>query len=206
MRIFIAGCARSGTSLTRSLMKSFSDLYVFDSEAKIEKFEELAQSRPEPHLVVKRTATSWRSLAELPASIGLLYCVRHPFDVLTSVHPETKDVRRFHVTPERWRDEYEALLALRARQPRRSICQLKYEELIAKPDAVQQEIARHFGLVPSRAFSADPANPIRATSLRKWEHNAEYAEYLRSLPAPLVAQLKQFCADFGYELPAWAAR
>ena len=65
MRIFIAGCARSGTSLARSLMKSFSDLYVFDSEARVEKFDELARSRPESHLVVKRTATAWRTLAEL---------------------------------------------------------------------------------------------------------------------------------------------
>ncbi|TGV62948.1 sulfotransferase, partial [Mesorhizobium sp. M2D.F.Ca.ET.160.01.1.1] len=117
-----------------------------------------------------------------PAEIGLIYCVRHPFDVLTSQHPETMHVRRFHVTTGRWEAEYDGLLRLRRAQPRRAIHYLRYEDLIAGPDAAQQAIADAFGLAARLRFSSDPNNPIRRSSLRKWERNEEFRTYLHTLP------------------------
>ncbi|TIX38327.1 MAG: hypothetical protein E5V40_19760, partial [Mesorhizobium sp.] len=51
-------------------------------------------------------------------------------------------------------------------------------------------------------FSADADNPIRATSLRKWERNEALRTYLQGLPPAFLARVEMFCREFGYELPA----
>ena len=61
-------------------------------------------------------------------AVELIYCVRHPFDVLTSTHPATKHIRKYHITYERWESEYNAFLALRKNQIQREIFILKYED------------------------------------------------------------------------------
>ena len=199
-RIFIAGCARSGTTLSRRLMACFDDIYVHTDEAPYRALVEL--DRPEVNLVVKRTYESHKDIEHLPASMGLIYCVRHPFDVLTSSHPETVNLRPFHVTTERWEAEYDGLMRLRKAQPERAVFYLRYEELIAEPDIVQARIARSFGLSPVTLFSRDADNPIRATSLRKWERNEEFRIYLQGLPPAFLARVESFCREFGYEMPA----
>lgn len=201
-KIFIAGCARSGTTLTQRLMGCFEDTFVNRSEAKYTQLDLL--DRPETNLVVKRSARGHVHLAGLPVAVGLIYCVRHPFDVLTSSHPESQAERRFHVTPERWLAEYEALLRLRKVQPDRAIVYVRYEDMIARPDEIQTRIARAFNLRPRIRFSEDASNPIRATSLKKWERNEEYRAYIEALPPAFVAGLRGFCDEFGYEMPEWA--
>ncbi|MBZ9866636.1 hypothetical protein LB515_14745 [Mesorhizobium sp. CA15] len=200
-RIFIAGCARSGTTLSRRLMACFDDIYVHRDEAPYQALLEL--DRPEVNLVVKRTYESHKDIEHLPGSVGLIYCVRHPFDVLTSSHPETVNERRFHVTTERWEAEYDGLTRLRKAQPERAVFYLRYEELIAEPDIVQGRIARSFGLSPVTLYSRDADNPIRPTSLRKWERNEEFQTYLHGLPAAFLARVEGFCHEFGYEMPAY---
>ncbi len=199
--IFIAGCARSGTTLSLSLMACFDDIYVHPVEAPYSLLDRL--DRPETNLVVKRTADCHEHLSQLPASVGLIYCVRHPFDALTSSHPETKHLRQFHVTTGRWEAEYDGLMRLRAAQPERNILYLRYEDTIAKPDMVQGNIARQFGLLPVIPFSQDPNNPIRATSLRKWESNEEFRTYLHGLPPSFLNRVESFCREFGYDMPDW---
>jgi hypothetical protein len=198
-RIFIAGCARSGTTLSRRLMACFDDTYVHADEAPYQALLEL--DRPQFNLVVKRTHESHKDIEHLPASVGLIYCVRHPFDVLTSSHPETVNERRFHVTTERWEAEYDGLIRLRQAQPERAVFYLRYEELIAEPDIVQGRIARSFDLSPVTLYSRDADNPIRATSLRKWERNEEFRTYLHGLPAAFLARVESFCREFGYDMP-----
>ena len=199
-RIFIAGCARSGTTLSRRLMGCFDDVYVHTGEAPYRTLLEL--DRPEFNLVVKRTHECHKDIEHLPASVGLIYCVRHPFDVLTSSHPETVNERRFHVTTERWEAEYDGLIRLRKAQPKTAVFYLRYEELIAEPDIVQAKIVRSFGLSPVTLYSRDADNPIRATSLRKWERHEEFRTYLHGLPAAFLARVEGFCREFGYEMPA----
>ncbi|CCV10866.1 sulfotransferase [Mesorhizobium sp. STM 4661] len=199
-RIFIAGCARSGTTLTQQLMGCFGDTFVYPPEARYAMLDML--DRPESNLVVKRASRSYAHLAKLPAAIGLIYCVRHPFDVLTSSHPQTRGLRRFHVTPERWLAEYDALIRLKKAQPHRQILYVRYEDMIGEPDAVQERIARSFGLALRIRFSENPNNPIRATSLRKWERNEEFLTYLHSLPPTFLSRVEGFCGAFGYDMPA----
>lgn len=199
-RIFIAGCARSGTTLSRRLMGCFDDVHVHADEAPYRTLLEM--DRPEFNLVVKRTYESHKDIEHLPDSIGLIYCVRHPFDVLTSSHPETVNERRFHVTTERWDAEFDGLMRLRKAQPDRAVFHLRYEDLIAEPDIVQGRIARSFGLSPVTLYSRDADNPIRATSLRKWERNEDFRIYLRGLPAAFLARVESFCREFGYDMTA----
>ncbi|WP_352928364.1 sulfotransferase [Mesorhizobium sp. M0938] len=199
-RIFIAGCARSGTTLTQRLMGCFADTFVHPPEARHAMLDML--DRPESNLVVKRASRSYAHLAKLPASTGLIYCVRHPFDVLTSSHPQTRTLRRFHVTAERWLAEYDALLQLKKAQPDRQVLYVRYEDMVGEPDVVQERIARSFGLAPRIRFSQDPANPIRETSIRKWERSAEFLTYLSSLPPAFLARVERFCGEFGYDMPA----
>ncbi|WP_246684590.1 sulfotransferase [Mesorhizobium sp. B2-7-1] len=202
-KIFIAGCARSGTTLTQRVMKSFEDTFVWPPEARHTKFYLL--DRQENNLVIKRASRSFAHLAKLPADIGLVYCVRHPLDVLTSVHPQTMKERRFHTTADRWVLGYDALLSLRKAQPVRDIFYVRNEDTIADPDAVQQRIADRFGLRPRVPVSRDGQRPIHSRSLRKWERNEDYRAYLEGQLSPAVlGPMQAFCREFGYDMPAWA--
>jgi len=203
-KIFIAGCARSGTTLTQRIMKSFEDTFVWPPEARHTQFYLL--DRPENNLVIKRDSRAFAHLAKLPADIGLVYCVRHPLDVLTSVHPQTMKERRFHTTVDRWVLEYDALLSLRKAQPVRDILYVRYEDTIADPDAMQQRIADRFGLRPRVPVTRDEQGPIHARSLRKWERNEDYRAYLQGQLSPAVlGPMQAFCRDFGYDMPAWTS-
>lgn len=205
MKLFIAGCGRSGTTLTRDLMNSFQGTYVLlegpYGEAPFSRFATL--SRPETHLVIKRTGECWRTLVALPRDLELIYCVRHPFDVMTSTHPVSKHERRFHITQQRWDYEYRALRALRAAQPQRRIFILRYEDLIRDPDAVQENIARHFGLLPARRFTENSAGiHIFSDSVDKWRKNADFYAYLETIAYRFRPAIRDFCDEFEYVLPS----
>jgi hypothetical protein len=200
MQIFIAGCGRSGTSLTRSLMGCFRDTFIFRTEANFTQFAEL--SPPEQNVVVKRRWNTYQTIHQLPAEIGLIYCLRHPFDCLTSSHNQTIHQRSFHITPERWLAEYDALIHLREVQPQRAISYLRYEDLVSAPDAQQERLARAFGLVPRLKFSEDPENQVFTTSLRKWESKPEFRDYVYSQSFVFLSRVTAFCREFDYDLPA----
>jgi hypothetical protein len=51
-------------------------------------------------------------------------------------------------------------------------------------------------------YSRDADNPIRATSLRKWERNEDFRTYLHGLPAAFLARVESFCREFGYDMTA----
>ena len=195
MKIFVAGCGRSGTTLLQRLMTCFADTYVHESESPHQTLDCL--DVPEANKVVKRTHRCWECLHDLPLDRIIIYSVRHPFDVLTSVHPQTVRQRLFHITPERWTNEYEALNRLREEQPSRKICYVKYENLVTSPDGVQQQIAEHCGLAIDHRFT----EKLRLGSVRKWEHDPLRRWYISTLPRPVVKLARQFCNEFGYPFP-----
>ncbi|MFM7243105.1 MAG: sulfotransferase [Planctomycetaceae bacterium] len=199
--VFIAGCARSGTSLLKQLMTEFDDTAVCPRERPIWHFLEMAD-RPESSLVVKRTSECHRGLERLPAAVDLIYCVRHPYDCLTSAHPQTLHLRPFHVTRERWLAEYEALGRLRCEQPWRGITVVRYEDLVTRPDDVQATIAAATGLRSQGTFSVNSQGiEIRSVSLEKWRQRPELRGYLAGLDAGWQAEIGRFCAEFGYGPP-----
>jgi hypothetical protein len=205
MKIFIAGCGRSGTTLIRDLMNCFQETYVLVDgpygESPFSRFADI--SRAETHLVIKRTGQCWRTLSSLPDKMGLIYCVRHPFDVLTSTHPLTQHTRKFHITPERWSSEYRALRDLRMIQPDRQIFILRYEDLVHTPDSIQAKIAAHFGLTPNHRFTENGTGiHIVKDSIEKWKRNADLYAYLQTIPQRFRPLMYGFCEEFEYLLPA----
>jgi hypothetical protein len=204
MKIFIAGCGRTGTTLIRDLMSCFQDTHVLVDgpygEAPFSRFASI--SRTETHLLIKRTGECWQTLSLLPDDVGLIYCIRHPFDVLTSTHPLTQHVRRFHISLERWTSEYEALRALRVAQPNRHIFILRYEDLIHEPNLVQDKLAGHFNLIPDRRFTENAANiHIFKDSIEKWQKSADFSSYLETIPRRFRSLIHKFCEEFEYTLP-----
>jgi hypothetical protein len=204
VKIFIAGCARSGTSLLRGLMGSFADTYTLggfshDAEAPESRFEGL--ERPEKHVVIKRIHKSHLTLPLLAADIALVYAVRHPFDVLTSAHPEFPQ-RPYHVSEPRWRAEYAGYRLLRALQPGRRIAVVRYEDVVGDPDATQARLAAELGLEVEHRFSANAAGvPIRTTSVEKWRRDPALGDYLDTFDVPFLRAIATFCREFGYRLP-----
>lgn len=199
--VFIAGCARSGTSLLKQLMAVFPDTEVFPKERTVWHFREMRGAEAS-NLVVKRTSECHRSLHRLPNEVDLVYCVRHPYDCLTSSHPLTSHLRHFHVTRDRWFAEYDALRRLRFSQPDRRITFVRYEDLVSRPDDVQADLAAGLSLVTAGSFSRNPLGiDIRPASVAKWRDRPELRRHLAELDAAWHAAIARFCDEFAYGPP-----
>ena len=91
---------------------------------------------------------------------------------------------------------------------------VRYEELVANPDEMQNRIAGSFNLVASRKFAEahkyfprfhenvramHSIRPIDANSVQKWRKNPQLQQYLQQIFAshPAVMALARDC---GYEL------
>jgi hypothetical protein len=197
--IFIAGCARSGTSLLRKLMSCFDDVAAVDRERNVSHFLDLA-SGPQQTLVVKRTSKRYRELPHLPTCVDLIYCVRHPYDCLTSSHPETAAFQAFHVSERRWTNEYDSLLRLLDRQPNRPVCVVRYEDLVGDPDGVQSAVTSAMGLEVAHRFSSNPFGiEIRASSVGKWQRDPRLRDAICGFNPSWRRRIAAFCEQFGYE-------
>jgi hypothetical protein len=214
--LFIAGCARSGTTLLRSLAPCFQGGVVSPVERGLEAFLELAEEGPHasessatgrPVLVVKRTHRFYRELHRLPACVDLLYCVRDPADCLTSRHDQSAAERPFHVTLDRWSAEYEGLLRIERLQPGRRIAFVRYEDLVTAPDRIQADLADRLGLVIGRPFSANGLGiTIHDSSVGRARRepallNAALAASWGNRPGArrFPPGLAAFCRRFGYD-------
>ena len=196
--IFIAGCARSGTTLLLELMSSFRDAHAVTAEER--HFSDFsAVESTAANLVLKRQSDTHLTLTDLPPEVDLIYAVRHPFDTLTSHHP-TYPHRRYYVSERRWTDEYAALKRLRAKQPARTIHYVRYCDLVGSPDAVQRNLAMSLHLEINHPFSESGIHFL-TSSVGKYQRDRRLERYLWLLPNDLRQKMKQFCDEFDYELP-----
>jgi hypothetical protein len=209
-RIFVMGCARSGTWLLTALLSTFRDVENFPDETGVETFGTHAASRPV--LVLKRGHRSYETIENIPHDIHIGWIVRHPFDVLTSYNPTTG--LKYHVPPHRWLGEMLALQYL-VETKRPNAIVIRYEDLVTRPDAVQREVAEAFGLEveagtdaivnrfrPSEA--ADRAmhglRPIDAASIDKFRRDPEKLAYLASIRPRLGGLLGWVAERYGYDV------
>lgn len=223
--IYIGGCGRSGTTLLLKLMRTFEDTHTVAAESTLRAF--LEAPRGVGHLVVKRKPVSRFELPHLPEWISLVYCVRHPFDVLTSKLGEKntkKNKQSYYISQMRWLSEYNSLNRLRARQPGRQICFIRYEDLVTDPDAVQERIAANLLLEVASLFSSvrakvgaraggnegegvralgDQATErlIQPVKLHRWGDDADKMDYIASFETSFRRELAGFCDEFNYQLP-----
>lgn len=194
--VYVAGCGRSGTTLLQRLMRFFDDIHVAKGERPFTAFIDLVEC-PERSLVVKRDANAWQSLAWIPPRVKVLYCVRHPFDVLTSFHPGAKQ-RGFYISLARWRAEYLALKRLMADHPDQLLL-IRYEDLVMGADDIQDRIMAFVGLAASQRFSS-VREPLSTESVRKWMNNPEFRRYLDTVHRREQRLLEEFMGTFGYEV------
>lgn len=196
MRIFIAGCARSGTTAFRAQFRGILNAHVAKKETHFREF--ILYQEHEGPVVLKRTHKNRFDLYELPQNIRLLYCVRHPFDTLTSIHKDSMHRRPYHVTPKRWIEEFQGLQQLEAAQPEREIFFVPYERLVNDTRSLQRDIEEWLDLRFDLPFGT--VAPLHARSVSKWRADDQRLAYLRNLPNVLWPHLRAFGARFGYDL------
>jgi tetratricopeptide (TPR) repeat protein len=138
-RIYVAGCARSGTWLATALMSCFADVQVVAEESMFGRF-----LRIEPRascIVLKRSSDAYTALEHAPGEIEIVYVVRHPFDVLTSVHTG----RERYATPERWKSEMAAFKSLLTTRGS-GFHVLAYEDMVLEPTVTQKLMSEALNL------------------------------------------------------------
>ncbi len=227
-RILIAGCGRSGTTLLLKLMKAFRNIYPVGTEAPLNAFSEFDHV-PQRSIAVKRKDIMRFELHLVPDSVYLIYCVRHPFPVLTSKLPAKKEKDRlkrpYYVSVRRWVSEYNSYNLLRRLQPDRRVLVVRYEDIIGQPDEVQKGIADFAELriripfsemrikqthkvgnlgdeVRSRVLSSPQGYLIQEVDLEKWKSDTESRKFLYSFPNEIRREFVAFCDEFDYRLPS----
>ena len=159
-RIFIVGCARSGTTLLRRLFHAFEDVEVVPREVTLDEFA--AMESPEGKtLVGKRTFDTIFSNC-LPVEEGRrqlkVLHVRPDIRVLC-IYRDGRDAveSETRATPVRW---YESMRQMRLAQDANllpGLATMKYEDMVSDPDGTQAGLANWFGLTPAHKWSEYPA-------------------------------------------------
>jgi len=154
MRIFITGCAKSGTTLLARLFSYFENVYVHPKEINVFNSKELKAK--EKHIISKRNQKTIFSQTLYDYEMGeqlyfikknnikVINVVRDGRDVLPSLLNEAKY--------DRWIDAIDQSI----KYSRYIDYQIKYEDLVNRPDEVQKELELKYGLKPLRKFSQYP--------------------------------------------------
>lgn len=156
MKIFITGCARSGSTLLARMMNAFIGVYVMKEEVSLEAF--LGYRNPYPVLVGKRsewTIFSQVESNEIRKQLQLL--ATNNIYIINIVRDGRAVVKSFHkawgvYNPFIWMDainqskKYSDYIDL----------QIKYEDLIADPENIQAQISEKFNLKAGVSFLQYP--------------------------------------------------
>jgi hypothetical protein len=209
-RIYIMGCGRSGTWLLTSMFSTFRHVTLVPRELPVEYFGLLRC--PSPILVTKRNFRSYERVELIPDSIKIAWIVRHPFDVLTSKNPRTR--QEYHIPPWRFLGEMLALQYLEDTNRQNTLI-VRYEDLVKAPAAVQATIACAFKLeieAPPDAilsrFRAPPEasvamhglRPIDTNSLNKYRDDSQKITYLKTILPRIHRTLSWVAQKYAYDI------
>lgn len=204
-RIFIAGCGRSGTTLLCNYMFAYNDTFVLPFEAPSDylyRYDSFLKNKDwVRNFVVKRTYECHSTLHTLPEDIHLIYVVRHPFDCLTSYIGSSKD---FHISIERWKQEFAALQSLKKNQVDRKITYVKYEDIIFNTNEIQNRIGRDLKLESKIKFEelniVGIESKPHSLSIFKWKNNQNFKNYLIDVYSKNKEDFLKFSDIFQYNL------
>lgn len=154
MKIFITGCAHSGTTLLRRLFYVFKDVEVVSEEISLQGFIDY---KGEAEIVVgKRTFRSIFSYAKTSGEIQEDIELIQKNDIkIVNIVRDGRDViesEEGRVLPSRWIHSVKQAL----RFGHIILCAIRYEDLVRNPDTVQFYIGRVFKLYPTHMFSEYP--------------------------------------------------
>lgn len=206
------GCGRSGTWLITALMSTFKDVCLLAKELPVEYFGIVSTNSPT--LIIKRNFRSHETVENIPEDIGILYILRHPFDVLTSVNPAEASVgSKYYISPNRWLSEMLALRYL-IETGRSNTVVVTYEDLVTNPVGIQTRLSEYFNLERERSpddiqeFDAPPAARLAMHGLRKIDQQSLYRykgqqetiDYLRKIRPRLGHLLEWVSEVYGYDI------
>lgn len=150
MKIYITGCARSGTTLLRRLFYSFKDVEIIGKEINISSFA--TYNSKQPVLVGKRTMNTifshsisnevLKNQLALVDGIKIINIVRDGKDVIESGSS----------LPSRWMNSIETA----KKYNDKIFATIYYELLVSRPDLIQKYITNLFGLEEVYRFSEYP--------------------------------------------------
>lgn len=157
IRIFITGCARSGTTLLNRLFHSFENTEVISPETSLDDFCTLASDKS--FLVAKRIPLTILSvpLPEVEFQRQLTLVHQHNIHIVNTIRDGRDVVHQNPTGPcvnvNRWIG-----CILQARQLHRDItAEVRYEDLTQNPDTVQQQLAKTLKLRRIARFSSYPS-------------------------------------------------
>lgn len=238
--IYIQGCARSGNTLIRELcgsaflgmelVKLTKDTAECSLAHLVELLRQPAAQNGKPAGLPHQTAPCVpvrvasrnyenslamdRELLRANPEVKVLWMLRDPRDILTSIHANQPD--KYYVPPARLIKSLQLYLQFKG-EPQ--VLTVRYEELVGNADAMQTQISQVFGLTESRKFmeaykffpcfhenvrAMHSIRPIDTNSVQKWRSNPAHQKHLEEIFAghPEILSLSREC---GYDLsPAGA--
>jgi hypothetical protein len=219
--IYIQGCARSGNTLIRELCGTafhgveLVKLTKDTAECSLAHLVELLR-QPGGGASVRVASRNYenslamdRELLRANPDVKVLWMLRDPRDILTSIHANQPD--KYYVTPDRLIKSLQ-LYKQFAEEPQ--VLAVRYEELVGGPDAMQAKISQFCHLAESRKFveaykffprfhenvrAMHSIRPIDTNSVQKWRSNPAHQKHLQEIFAghPAIITL---AGDCGYEV------
>lgn len=153
-KVFITGCAKSGTTLLKRLFYSFNDVFITPKEGAVSDFPQWKDCA-EKTVVIKRDSGSIfsSSLGQrrlknsitiiLASNLKIVNIFRDGRDVVFGQKPYLYKSWIYSI---RMMKVFHELIA----------CNIKYEDLVNNPDEEQKKVARSLGLTRRYKFSEYP--------------------------------------------------
>jgi len=150
-----------------------------------------------------------RELLRANPDVKVLWMLRDPRDILTSIHANQPD--KYYVTPDRL---IKSLQLYGQFKDEAQVVTVRYEELVGNPDAMQNKISQACHLTESRKFvdaykffprfhenvrAMHSIRPIDTNSVQKWRNNPAHQKHLEQVFAahPEIISLSR---EFGYDV------
>lgn len=205
-RLHVTGCRRSGTTL---MFEMLTACFVHDGRSE---HEESLFRNPTPLAkglyISKKPSdiTHLQRVFERDDSLYVIYMLRDPRAVITSIHPSRGDT--YFASFERWL-RYEAAAKPLKAHPR--FIEVGYEDLVREPDRIQtrlqdkfsfltathkfSEFDRHAKTSKRAEISLRGLRPVNTDSVDTWQQHLPRLRFqLDSYPS-----LPQVLVDYGYE-------
>ncbi len=186
-KIFITGCAKSGTTLLKDLFRSFENTYVIEQEISIGSFVRLNQKQvgDVDFVVGKRTWDTIYSCGRLRDTdiASQYYALQKAGVVVINVVRDGRNVVRSMVNDWGWHNPFEWMECVRQWRENNGIItlQVRYEDLLAAPNLVQSRIILATEMVKEHPFSDYP-DFIQTTEQREKNYTFRPLDKNKILP------------------------